>query len=677
MVGKKFILAVLAALVSVGATIADTRAATPAKKIFFDPYREVCELEGNYSVSKGKTTTAVSTLVYNPRTKNAFAWTSADTNTDILPVSGILAHVVKNACMQHVNDLRQQKIEKARKQLARAEELRNLALSKRNHDIKKILANFHNGQSIGQPSEQLQAPANFVTAAGPALIPVQAKRETFVDKLHRTLNNEQNQQTAVASQATAPKIAPTVVPATTTQTPGYRLDIAPEGTRVAALSLPRNHEPQRAIQTQAPNQALPQAPAKPAKSIPSAGAEHAFLMDQLRKGLSRALDLSHDIQSAKHHLTAAQHALTATKNTKYNPEVSLVGFAGAGLGLKDDKSRELDGISEKASAALKVSMNLLDGGKSDAEYNLATVGIRESSLSVLQARTQILSAVRQSFWRWQLAEAHKRTIKRWRRPFKQWLRSAHRLFAEQMITAKDLLFGESVDSLFDEQLETLDQNIKVHHVVWKTLTGGAPLKTTNALWPELPAIPSSTAFEKGLDSSISVEQAKAAIEAETHKMKIAEADSKTKLGLETTGQKNRPGDASLFVGVRFKIPLYDRGVQDSRMRESRSKLAAARKRLDAVRQNVRLQLIQLSSKLELSQRVNLRQTAALSASLAKLQNVKTLYEKLPGKLPELFQAVGGYLNAVQSSSAAMNEYFTTYNSFLQTVGAETVTYEES
>ncbi|MGY8991369.1 MAG: TolC family protein [Rhodospirillales bacterium] len=456
----------------------------------------------------------------------------------------------------------------------------------------------------------------------------------------------------------------------------FPIHVAPGGKQVAALALPLQKKPQaqpaalRTVKTAAP------VTARSAKVMRTAGVEHAFLLDQFKKGLNRALDLSHDIQSAKYQLTAARHALTATQNSKYNPELSLEGVAGAGFGLKDDNSNTINGFSEKASTALKVSMALLDGGKQKAEFDLASIGIRKSNLSIKQARTRILSTVRQSFWRWQLAEAHKRTINKWRRPFKQWLRSAHKLFAEQLITAKDLLAGESVDSSFDEQLESLDQSIKVHHVIWKTLTGGSPLKTTNALWPELPAMPSSKVFENGLDSSLLVAQAKTAIETQTHNMQLIEADSKTKLGLETSGQKIHPGDSSLFFGVRFKVPLYDRGVTDSRLRESRAKMAAALKNLDAVRQDVRLQLIRLSSELELSKGINHRQSAALSASLAKLQNVKTLYEKLPGKLPDLFQALGGYLSAVQQSSSAMNSYLTTYNVFLKTVGAETVAHEE-
>ena len=342
-----------------GALSAYVRAAAPGQKIYFDPHREICELEGSYTVAHGKQSTKVSTLVYNPRTKNAYAWTSAEVTTDILPIRGILAHVVKNACLQHVQEERQRKIENARIQLAHAEELRKLAISKQNHDIRAILANFS--------AKDTDTPLNFVTASGPSDIPSYARRETFVDKLHKALNTEQTPDTLKVAQQNTPQ---TIVPA-------FRVVVAPGGTQVAALNLPAPQAPKaiKASTSQAPA-------AQPSNVIPTAGIEHVFLLDQLKKGLNRALELSHDIQSAKYQLTAAQHALTATKNSKYNPEVSFQGFAGAGFGLKDDRSRKLDGISEKASTGLKVSMALMDGGKQEAEYNLATVGIRESYLSI-------------------------------------------------------------------------------------------------------------------------------------------------------------------------------------------------------------------------------------------------------------------------------------------------------
>ncbi len=386
----------------------------------------------------------------------------------------------------------------------------------------------------------------------------------------------------------------------------------------------------------------------------------------IERGFERALERAPNVSALTDERRAAQLGVEAERLRGIAPRVDFIGDARGG----QTNSRNADqtfagspGVSTRGS--LRLSMPLYDGGEQDARKDIAAVRVDEVDIDRRANRADLVADVRQVVWDWHVAHSHHELAQEWYPAYQTWLKQAHELFVERLITSETLLQAVSIDARFREELAVFESDRKSALARWQELTGEAQLTPASGSWPRLPEPPAPDGVLQMIAESADVLRAQLDVRSLRHELDLQKSRDSARLSLEAQADGRLPGADSYFAGVRLVVPLSDGGVNRTRTSAVRSRLDAAVHRLSAAQQTLRLNVTKANAELHRLREREATATATISAALTRLEHRKELYENLPTEIGQVISAANNFLTAIRGRHDTSSRYFQTYNAMLR------------
>lgn len=387
---------------------------------------------------------------------------------------------------------------------------------------------------------------------------------------------------------------------------------------------------------------------------------------RLHQAIEAALAGSSSLEAAKQRIEAARQAVF-TKSREEKPFlVTLL----ADLGIEEDDSDEPI-LRATASSGLSVTVPLYDGGLTSARTRLERHGLTFRHLDLEQNQARIAASIRTIYWNAILLGIERRQLAAWRAPVSDWFKKADILLKERLATENEVLALSNARETIEARLRTIDLELDTYDAAWFALTNGRlsdALPAASDAWPPLPTIPASTVRLAGhIERTTAVRRADASIAEARDRVMEQKLALSGRLNFEGRAEMDVRSDQEVFVGVRYRLPLYDNGIATSRERELSFELAAASLErtavLDATRARLDALMLELSS-----------QKLAVDAAVSNLATARKNFEdsaklflELPDRLQGLTAGLRGYVAAITADAAARRSFFILYDRLLLTL----------
>lgn len=386
----------------------------------------------------------------------------------------------------------------------------------------------------------------------------------------------------------------------------------------------------------------------------------------IERGFARALERTPNVSALTDERRAARLNVEAERRRGLAPTLNFIGNARGGQTNSKSADQTFAGSpGVSTTGSLRLSMPLYDGGEQDARKDIAAVQVDAVDIDRRATRAELVAEVRQVVWDWHIAHSHHRLAEEWYPAYQVWLKQAHELFVERLITSETLLHAVSIDARFREEMAVFKSDRDSALARWEQLTGESGLTPASGSWPRLPPPPSPDDMLRLIAESADVLRAQLNVRTLRHELDLKKSEGSARVSLEAQADGRLPGADSYFAGLRVVVPLSDGGVNRTRTSAVRARLDAAVHRLSAAEQGLRLDVTKANAELHRLREREATSTATISAALTRLEHRKELYENLPTEIDQVINAANNFLTSVRLRHDTSSRYFRTYNAMLR------------
>lgn len=397
----------------------------------------------------------------------------------------------------------------------------------------------------------------------------------------------------------------------------------------------------------------------PVLNDPSPNADHPTDFPELEEGIQAALRASASIEAAADRILAAQQAVQTSLIRETGPEVAFQSSVGIEEHPSDDPL-----LRANAEAGIAVVLTVYDGGRSAIQTRLARETVSLRYLDLEEAHIELANAVRSTFWNTRLVDEQSILLSPWRESTATWLTRAELLLTERLVTESAVVSLRAVARGLALELDALSAERAALVSAWQSLTGMSDPPTQADHLP-LAGLPSNVDADLAARDSLDTRRAAIALEQARVRLSDAKLASAGELNLEGRTEIDAYSEEDIFVGLSYRMPLFDSGLSNSIEQERLFDLSAATTDMTAAEQDARRQATTLLAALDRQATEVEVATLEMQAAERALRDQVILFHELPDRLTALTGGLRSFTAGIQGYIGAKRRYFAAYDAVLK------------